>query len=77
MAWQTAQRTRQELLGVYLNDHLASSTTSMNLARRMVAAAEPGSERATVLNSGGLGGRPSPLHPCGYVCQAAPRRNRS
>jgi hypothetical protein len=52
MAKQTAQRTGQDLLGVYLNDHLAGSTIGMGLARRMVASAEPGSERATVL--GGL-----------------------
>jgi hypothetical protein len=50
MAKQTAQRTRQDLLGVYLNDHLAGSTLGMSLARRMVASAEPGSERATVLS---------------------------
>jgi nucleotide-binding universal stress UspA family protein len=50
MATETAQRTRQDLLGVYLNDHLAGSTVGMSLARRMVASAEPGSERATVLS---------------------------
>jgi len=50
MATETAQRTRQDLLGVYLNDHLAGSTVGMGLARRMVATAEPGSERATVLS---------------------------
>jgi hypothetical protein len=50
MAKPTAQRTRQDLLGVYLNDHLAGSTMGMGLARRMVASAEPGSERATVLS---------------------------
>jgi hypothetical protein len=50
MATETAQRTRQDLLGVYLNDHLAGSTVGMSVARRMVASAEPGSERATVLS---------------------------
>jgi hypothetical protein len=38
-----------DLLGVYLNDHLAGATAGTGLARRMVAAAEPGSERAAVL----------------------------
>ena len=50
MATQTGRRTRQDLLGVYLNDHLAGPTVGMSLARRMVSSAEPGSERATVLN---------------------------
>ena len=50
MAMQTARRTRQDLLGVYLNDHLAGSTMGVSLARRMVASAQPGSERATVLS---------------------------
>lgn len=50
MARQTAQGTRKDLLGVYLNDHLAGSTVGMSLARRMVASAEPGSDRATVLS---------------------------
>lgn len=50
MATETAQRTRHNLLGVYLNDHLAGSTAGMSLARRMAASAEPGSERARVLN---------------------------
>jgi hypothetical protein len=49
MTRQLAQRTRQDLLGVYLNDHLAGATIGMNLARRMVASAEPDSERGTVL----------------------------
>jgi hypothetical protein len=43
----TAQHVRQDLLGIYLNDHLAGSTTGLELARRMVASA--GSESATVL----------------------------
>lgn len=50
MATKTAQRTPQDLLGVYLNDHLAGATLGMELARRMTASAEPGSERATVLS---------------------------
>lgn len=43
----TAQHVRQDLLGVYLNDHLAGSTMGLELARRMAASADPGS--ATVL----------------------------
>lgn len=50
MARQTAQRTRKDLLGVYLNDHLAGSTMGMGLARRMVTSAKPDSERGTVLS---------------------------
>jgi hypothetical protein len=50
MARQSAQRTRQDLLGVYLNDHLAGATLGVSLARRMVTSAERGSERATVLS---------------------------
>ena len=50
MATETAQHTRQDLLGVYLNDHLAGSTVGMGLVRRMVVSAEPGSERAAVLS---------------------------
>jgi hypothetical protein len=49
MATKTARQTRQGLLGPYLNDHLAGATTGVSLARRMVASAEPGSERATAL----------------------------
>ena len=44
-----AKRTKVDLLGVYLNDHLAGATAGTGLARRMIAAAEPGSERAAVL----------------------------
>jgi hypothetical protein len=51
MTNQTAQRTRPDLLGIYLNDHLAGSTVGTGLARRMLASAKPGSERATVLSS--------------------------
>ena len=50
MAKQTAQRTRPDLLGVYLNDHLAGATVGVSLARRTMASAEPGSERATILS---------------------------
>jgi hypothetical protein len=50
MTKQAAQRTRQGLLGVYLNDHLAGATIGVSLARRMLASAESGSERATVLS---------------------------
>lgn len=49
MATKTKPSTRQDLLGVYLNDHLAGATLGMELARRMTASAEPGSERATAL----------------------------
>jgi hypothetical protein len=50
MARPTTHRTRQNLLAVYLNDHLAGSTLGVSLARRMAASARPGSERATVLS---------------------------
>jgi hypothetical protein len=46
----TAQHMRHDLLGVYLNDHLAGSTAGLELARRMAASAEPESESATVLH---------------------------
>jgi hypothetical protein len=45
----TAQHMRHDLLGVYLNDHLAGSTGGLELARRMAASAESESESATVL----------------------------
>ena len=45
----TAQHIRNDLLGVYLNDHLAGSTVGLELARRTAASAESGSESATVL----------------------------
>ena len=50
MFTKAAQRTTRDLLGVYLNDHLAGSTLGVSLARRMAASAEPGSERATALS---------------------------
>src|ERR1700757_1440129 len=49
MATKTTQRTEQDVLGVYLNDHLAGATVGLELVRRMAASAEPGSESATVL----------------------------
>jgi hypothetical protein len=49
MTTNTAQSTDHGLLGIYLNDHLAGATASMELARRMTASAEPGSDRARVL----------------------------
>ena len=49
MATKTTRRTEQDLLGVYLNDHLAGATVGVGLARRMAASAEPGSESAAVI----------------------------
>jgi hypothetical protein len=51
MAMKTARRTEQDLLGVYLNDHLAGATVGVQLVRRMAASAEPGSETAGVVKS--------------------------
>jgi len=34
MATKTARRTEQDLLGVYLNDHLAGATVGVELVRR-------------------------------------------
>jgi len=45
----SAQSTGHDLLGIYLNDHLAGATAGMILVRRMAASAEPGSERAATL----------------------------
>jgi hypothetical protein len=45
----SARPARVDLLGVYLNDHLAGATAGIGLARRMAASAEPGSERAKLL----------------------------
>jgi hypothetical protein len=44
-----ALRAVPDLLGIYLNDHLAGATSGMELARRMAGSAEPGSESAAVL----------------------------
>jgi hypothetical protein len=41
--------TTRDLLGIYLNDHLAGAITGTGLAKRMAASAEPGTERAAVL----------------------------
>jgi hypothetical protein len=49
MATKTARRTEQDLLGVYLNDHLAGATVGVGLVRRMAASAKPGSETAAVV----------------------------
>jgi hypothetical protein len=49
MATRTTRRTGHDLLGVYLNDHLAGSTVGIELARRMAASAEPRSEAAGIL----------------------------
>ena len=51
MARTTAQRKGHDLLGIYLNDHLAGATGGVGLARRMAAAADPGSESARVLGT--------------------------
>ena len=51
MARTTPQRKRHDLLGIYLNDHLAGATGGVGLARRMAAAADPGSQSATVLGT--------------------------
>jgi hypothetical protein len=50
MATKTTQRTGQDLLSVYLNDHLAGATMGLELARRMATSAEPESDPAAVLN---------------------------
>jgi hypothetical protein len=49
MTTKTARRTEQDLLGVYLNDHLAGATVGLELVRRMAASAEPGTEAAAVV----------------------------
>jgi hypothetical protein len=49
MTTKTARRTEQDLLGVYLNDHLAGATVGLELVRRMAASAEPGAEAAAVV----------------------------
>jgi hypothetical protein len=46
---RSAPRSGGDLLGIYLNDHLAGATAGVSLVRRMSAAAEPGSARAAVL----------------------------
>ncbi len=49
MATKTAPRTEQDLLGVYLNDHLAGATAGLELVRRAAGSVQPGSESDTVL----------------------------
>lgn len=49
MTAKTGKRGQGDLLGIYLNDHLASSLAGLELARRMAGAAEPGSESESVL----------------------------
>jgi hypothetical protein len=49
MSVRTAHRAGHDLLGVYLNDHLAGATAGIELARRMTAAAEPNSETAAAM----------------------------
>jgi hypothetical protein len=46
---RTARRTGPDLLGVYLNDHLAGATAGVELSRRMTASAEPKSAAAGTL----------------------------
>ena len=49
MTTRTTRRTEQDLLAVYLNDHLAGATVGLELARRMAASAAPGTETAMVV----------------------------
>lgn len=50
MATTTARRAAgRDSVSIYLNDHLAGATAGMELARRMTAAAEPGSPTAATL----------------------------
>jgi hypothetical protein len=49
MAITSARRTGRDLLGVYLNDHLAGATVGVELSRRMAASAEPRSASAGTL----------------------------
>ena len=43
-----AGHTNDDLLGIYLNDHLAGATAGMGLARRSAASAESGSDHAVI-----------------------------
>jgi hypothetical protein len=47
---ETERPVRRDLLGVYLNDHLAGATTGVGLARRIAASAQPGTESARILS---------------------------
>jgi hypothetical protein len=49
MAMTTARRAGRDLLGVYLNDHLAGATAGAELARRMAGSAGPRSASAGTL----------------------------
>jgi hypothetical protein len=51
MARTMARRKGHDFLGIYLNDHLAGATGGVGLARRMAAAAAPGSESARALRT--------------------------
>ena len=51
MARTTTRHKGHDFLGIYLNDHLAGATGGVGLARRMAAAADPGSEPARVLSA--------------------------
>lgn len=51
MTTKTAGRTQQDLLGVYLNDHLAGATVGLELVRRMAASAKAGSDTASVMKT--------------------------
>ncbi len=50
MTAKSARPETRDLLGVYLNDHLAGATLGVSLARRMAASAQQGSERRTALS---------------------------
>jgi hypothetical protein len=49
MAMTTAPRADRDLLGVYLNDHLAGATAGVELARRMAGSAGPDSAASGTL----------------------------
>jgi hypothetical protein len=49
MTTRNPLRTEQDLLGVYLNDHLAGATGGLELVRRMAASAKPGTETEAVM----------------------------
>jgi hypothetical protein len=51
MTTTTRPGTQYDVLGVYLNDHLAAATGGMELARRMTGSAEPGTESAAAMRT--------------------------
>ena len=51
MAMKTAPRTGRDLLGVYLNDHLAGATAGAELSRRMAASTGPREAAAGTLKN--------------------------